>query len=191
MKEQPTLTTERLILRPYSLSDAKELQRLIGDRNVSDTLQLVPYPYLDGMAEEWINHQTIEQSDVKNTHYSKDIHFAITNRQYGFLMGTFSIMNISKVTDKAELGYWLGKPYWGKGYCTEAAKTAVKFCFEELRLNRVFATHMTRNTRSGRVMEKIGMKHEGHMRQYGKKWDKYEDGEMWAILRSDYNNQLA
>jgi len=46
--------------------------------------------------------------------------------------------------------------------------------FEELGLNRVFATHMTLNPHSGRVMEKIGMKHEGHMRQYGKKWDKYE-----------------
>ncbi|HJX36804.1 MAG TPA: GNAT family N-acetyltransferase [Dehalococcoidales bacterium] len=177
------------MLRPYSLSDAKELQRLIGDREVSDTLQLVPYPYLDGMAEEWINQQTNEHLDVKNTHYRKDIHFAITSRECGFLMGTFSIMNISKVTDKAEIGYWLGKPYWGKGYCTEAAKTGVKFCFEELGLNRISATHMTRNPRSGRVMEKIGMKYEGHMRQYGKKWDKYEDGEMRAILRSDCNNQ--
>ncbi len=191
MKEQPVLTTERLILRPYALSDAKELQRLIGDRDVSDTLQLVPYPYLDGMAEEWINQQTNEQLGAKTTHYSKDIHFAITNRQYGFLMGTFSIINISKVTDKAEIGYWLGKPYWGKGYCTEAANAIVKYGFEVLGLNRIYATHMTRNPRSGRVMDKIGMKHEGHMRQYGKKWDKYEDGEMWAILRRDYNNQSA
>src|SRR5271157_3496087 len=103
MKEQPVLTTERLILLPYSLSDAKELQRLIGDRDVSDTLQLVPYPYLDGMAEEWINQQINTQPDNKNTHYSKDIHFAITNRESGFLMGTFSIMNISKITDKAEI----------------------------------------------------------------------------------------
>jgi RimJ/RimL family protein N-acetyltransferase len=47
---------------------------------------------------------------------------------------------------------------------------------------------MTRNPRSGRVIQKIGMQHEGLLRQYGKKWDKYEDGEMWAILRSDSNN---
>jgi [ribosomal protein S5]-alanine N-acetyltransferase len=52
MKEQPTLTTERLIIRPYCLSDAKEVQRLIGDRDVVDTLLNVPYPYEDGMAED-------------------------------------------------------------------------------------------------------------------------------------------
>jgi RimJ/RimL family protein N-acetyltransferase len=63
MKEQPVLTTERLILRPYSLSDAKDLQRLIGDREVSDTLLLVPYPYLDGMAEEWIDKQSLEYQE--------------------------------------------------------------------------------------------------------------------------------
>jgi RimJ/RimL family protein N-acetyltransferase len=182
--QQPTLTTERLILRPYSLSDAKDLQHLIGDRDVSDTLQLVPYPHLDGMAEEWISDQLKEYPD--NPPYHRDIHLAITSRKQGFLMGTFSIMNISKETDKAEIGFWLGKPYWGQGYCTEAAKAAVKYCFTELGMNRVFATHMTRNPRSSRVMQKIGMQHEGHMRQYGKKWDKYEDGEMWAILKSDF-----
>jgi RimJ/RimL family protein N-acetyltransferase len=61
--QQPTLITERLILRPYALSDAKDLQRLIGDRDVSDTLLLVPYPYLDGMAEEWISDQLKEYPD--------------------------------------------------------------------------------------------------------------------------------
>jgi RimJ/RimL family protein N-acetyltransferase len=180
MKEQPTLTTERLILRPYSLSDAKELQRLIGDRDVSDTLLLVPYPYLDGMAEEWIDKQSSEYQE------GKSVQFAITDRNKRFLMGTIGLNNIIQEYQRAELGYWIGKPYWGKGYCTEAASSVLRWGFEVLGLNRISATHMTSNPRSGRVMEKIGMKHEGHMRQYGKKWDKYEDGEMWAILRGDY-----
>jgi len=180
MKEQSTLTTERLILRPYILSDAKELQRLIGDREVSDTLLLVPYPYLDGMAEEWIDKQSLEYQE------GKSIQFAVTDRNKGFLMGTIGLNNIFQEYQRAELGYWVGKPYWSKGYCTEAASFVLRWGFEVLGLNRISATHMTSNPRSGRVMEKIGMKHEGHMRQYGKKWDKYEDGEMWAILRSDY-----
>jgi len=114
MKEQPVLTTERLILRPYSLSDAKDLQKLIGDRDVSDTLQLVPYPYLDGMAEEWINQQLVSNLNLKTRIIVKTSIFAITSRKYGFLMGTFSIMNISKVTDKAEIGYWLGQALLGQ-----------------------------------------------------------------------------
>ena len=180
MKDQPTLTTERLILRPYSLSDAKELQRLIGDRDVSDTLLLVPYPYLDGMAEEWIDKQSLEYQE------GKSVQFAIADRNKRFLMGTIGMNNIIQEYQRAELGYWVGKPYWGNGYCTEAARVMLRWGFEVLGLNRISATHMTSNPRSGRVMQKIGMTHEGHMRQYGKKWDKYEDGEMWAILRSDY-----
>jgi [ribosomal protein S5]-alanine N-acetyltransferase len=172
MKEQPTLTTERLILRPYSITDAKDLQRLIGDRDVSDTFLLIPFPYTEGMAEEWITKQSVEHEE------GKSIHFAITDSEQGFLIGTVIIMNIIKELERAAIGYWIGKPYWHKGYCTEAASAAVKYGFEELGLNRICATHMTRNPRSGRVMQKIGMQHEGHLRQYGKKWGKYEDGEM-------------
>ena len=57
-----------------------------------------------------------------------------------------------------------------------------------LGLNRICAKHMTRNPRSGRVMQKIGMKHEGHMRQAWEKWGKFEDYELYAILRSDFPN---
>ena len=182
MKEQPILTTERLILRPYSLSDAKELQRLIGDRDVSETLLLVPYPYLDGMAEEWIDKQSLEYQE------GKSVQFAVTGRNGEFLMGTIGLNNIFQEYQRAELGYWIGKPYWGKGYCTEAASSVLRWGFEVLGLNRISATHMTSNPRSGRVMEKIGMKHEGHMRQYGRKSGRFEDGEIYAILKSEYNH---
>ena len=58
MKDQPTLMTERLVLRPYLLTDAKELQRRIGDRAVADTMLSVPPPYTDWMAESWISKQS-------------------------------------------------------------------------------------------------------------------------------------
>jgi [ribosomal protein S5]-alanine N-acetyltransferase len=181
MKEQPTLTTERLILRPYSLSDAKELQRLIGDRDVSDTMMAVPHPYTGDMAEAWINRQYREYQE------DKSVTFAITNKENGFLMGTISISVIIKEHEKAEIGYWLGKPYWHQGFCTEAANAIVKYGFEVLGLNRIYATHMTRNPHSGKVMQKIGMQREGHLRQYAKKWDKFEDCEIYAILKNEYN----
>jgi [ribosomal protein S5]-alanine N-acetyltransferase len=180
MKEQPTLTTERLILRPYSPADAKDLQALIGDRDVADTLATVPYPYLDGMAEAWITQQS------KEYEAGKSVTFAITDKLQRLLMGTVSLSAISNEHQKAVIGYWIGKSYWHQGYCTEAAGAVLRYGFEVLGTNRIYATHMTRNLRSGRVMQKIGMKHEGHLRQDCFKWGKFEDVEMRAILRSDY-----
>lgn len=188
MPEQPTLYTDCLILRPHTLDDAKELQRLIGDRAVADTMgSNIPYPYEDGMAEEWISHR--QESFEK----WQDVQYAITLRPGGDLIGGIGL-RMDKPNENAELGYYIGKPYWNQGYCTEAARAVVRYGFETLALHRIFANHMTRNPASGRVMQKIGMKQEGHRRQHWKKWDKFEDVELYAILRSEWlknNNQVA
>jgi len=182
MKEQPVLTTERLILHPFSLSDAKNMQCLISDYAVVDTLLTVPHPYLEGMAEDWIS----KRQNVFEE--GKGVNFAITLREQGYLIGCISLENINRTYESAEIGYWIGKPYWRKGYCTEAAEAVLRYGFQVLGLNRVYATHMTRNPRSGRVMQKIGMKHEGQMRQAWKRWNKFEDVEMYAVLKSEYNH---
>ncbi|HKB78454.1 MAG TPA: GNAT family protein, partial [Thermoanaerobaculia bacterium] len=79
-----------------------------------------------------------------------------------------------------------GVPYWGLGYATEAAGAVVRFGFESLSLNRIFACHFVRNPASGRVLRKLGMQHEGTMRQHVRKWDEYVDLEYYAILHQDY-----
>jgi ribosomal-protein-alanine N-acetyltransferase len=98
---------------------------------------------------------------------------------------------INQKHESAELGYWIGKPYWGNGYGTEAAKAVLHYGFTVLGLNRIYATHMSRNPASGRVMEKIGMKYEGCSRQHVKKWDVFEDLKMYAILKSEYESRLG
>jgi len=85
----------------------------------------------------------------------------------------------------AELGYWIGVPYWRKGYATEASSAVVRYGFERLNLNRIFAHHFKRNPASGRVLQKIGMRHEGCLRQAVIKWGEYIDLEMYAILREE------
>ena len=173
------IETERLILRPHTLDDAKELQRLIGDRDIASTTLNIPHPYEDGMAEEWISRrqETFERG--------VSVQFAITHREQGGFMGGIGLM-IDREHERAEVGYWIGKPYWNQGYCTEAARAILKYGFEVLGLNRIHATPMTRNPASGRVLQKIGMKHEGCLRQHVKKWDKFEDMETYGILRSEY-----
>jgi ribosomal-protein-alanine N-acetyltransferase len=178
MKERPTLETERLILRPHNLDDAPDLQRLIGDRDVASTMSNVPHPYEDGMAEEWI------QARREKFEKGEDIQFAIVLRAQGCLIGGIGL-GIDKQNEMAVLGYWIGKPYWGQGYCTEAARAVLEYVFGVLKLNKIQAGHFTRNPASGRVMQKIGMQHEGHLKQAVKKWDKFEDWEFYGVLRSE------
>ena len=86
--------------------------------------------------------------------------------------------------DKAELGYWIGIPYWDKGYVTEAAKAIIDFGLNELKLNKIFATHFIHNPASGRIMEKIGMEQEAVLIKEIKKDGEYFDLVRYCILKN-------
>jgi RimJ/RimL family protein N-acetyltransferase len=178
MNEQPTITTERLILRPFALADAANVQRLAGDRAVADTTQAIPHPYKDGMAEEWI--ATHQPRFAKGEHAV----FAVTLKADGSHIGAVGL-TIDPQHSRAELGYWVGKAYWKQGYCTEAAAAVVRYGFDGLGLHRIYAHHLSRNPASGRVMAKIGMQHEGTLRQHVTKWGVFEDVEVWGVLATD------
>jgi ribosomal-protein-alanine N-acetyltransferase len=175
----PTRETPRLVLRPFSLDDAKVLQQLVGDREIADTTLNIPHPYEDGMAEAWIGtHQSAFDSHETVT-------LAIEERASTGLVGAIG-MHIKLVNESAEIGYWIGREWWGRGYCTEAARAMLDYAFRDLGLNRVHASHLSRNPASGRVMQKLGMSHEGRLRQHVKKWGVFEDIEKYGILRSEY-----
>ena len=168
MIKLPCIETERLILRPFNLEDAKEVQRLAGDIEIAKTTLHIPHPYEDGMAEEWINrHVEAYERGVSLT-------LAITHKEEKYLIGAVGLI-INKDHDRAELGYWIGKPYWNKGYCLEAAKALCDYGFQKIGLNKICASHLKRNPASGKVMQKIGMEQEGVFREHVKKWGKYED----------------
>jgi len=86
---------------------------------------------------------------------------------------------------RAELGYWVGVPYWGNGYATEAARAVVKYGFGTLGLHRIFASHFANNPASARVLRKIGMRYEGRLRGHVLKWGEFLDLEMYGMLASD------
>jgi RimJ/RimL family protein N-acetyltransferase len=86
---------------------------------------------------------------------------------------------------RAELGYWIGVPYWGKGYATEAARALVQYGFETLQLHRIFASHFANNSVSAKVLRKIGMRHEGRQRGHILKWGEFLDIEMYGMVGSD------
>ena len=178
-KKMPKLKTERLILRPFELSDAEKVRKLAGDRAIADTMLNVPHPYKKGIAEEWIS-----------KHKSKfetrgSVHLAITLKSTGEVIGAIGL-HTKKRNNRAELGYWIGKDYWGQGYCTEAARAIVEYGFSQLKLNKITSSHFLRNPSSGKVMRKIGMKKEGFFEEHVIKWDKYEDLIKYAALRKNW-----
>jgi RimJ/RimL family protein N-acetyltransferase len=166
------LTTERLVLRPPELTDAPAIQQLAGAREVAYNTLLIPHPYPDGAAEAWITKPRTEN----------DFNFMITLRQTGEIAGGMGLI-VNRDHARGEIGYWIAVPYWNRGYATEAGREVVRFAFEELRLNRVHAEHFTRNTASGRVMQKIGMRHEGTLRRHIIKWGEVIDVELYGIVR--------
>jgi ribosomal-protein-alanine N-acetyltransferase len=172
---QPTLRTTRLLLRPFGMGDASVVQRLAGAAAVADTTQNIPHPYEDGLAEAWIaSHEPAYTRGER-------VVFAITE-QDGNLVGAINL-NLRQEHHRAELGYWIGEPYWGRGYATEAAQAIIEYGFTTLALNRIVATHLTRNPASGRVMQKAGMRHEGVQRQHVYKNGRFEDLESYGIIR--------
>ena len=181
MRTAPPLLTERLLLRSLTLEDAADVQHLAGEYDVASMVLAIPHPYEDGMAEEWMRSCT-EQ-------FEKDaaLHFAITLRTKQNLIGVMGL-EIDADNERAELGYWIGKPYWHQGYATEAAKAVVAYSFEVLKLNRIYAYHFTRNPASGRVLEKVGMRYEGCRRQHTKKWGNFEDLIGYGMLKTDYES---
>ena len=181
MKQIPEIETERLSLRPFSIDDAAEVRRLAGDRAIADTTLAIPHPYEEGMAEQWIATHSDE--------FEKDqgVTWAIARRNDSALVGAISLMGMRK-GHQAELGYWIGKPYWNCGYCTEAVRAVVRYAFLELGLIRIHACHFSRNPASGRVMLKVGMQHEGCRRQHVVKWGKAEDLELYGILKDGWES---
>ncbi len=175
MENQLILATDRLLLRPFTLADAPAVQRLAGDYAVA-AATLLPYPYPDGLAEIWI------ASLREGTERGEIAAFAITLAGEGSLIGSVRL-RIDQGHARGELGFWVARPCWGRGYATEAVRAVIEYGFSTLGLHRVYAMHFSRNPASGRVMEKCGMLHEGRLREHIKRWEVFEDVELWGIFR--------
>lgn len=178
MSEQPTLLTERLLLRPFRTEDSPAVHRMAGHRDIARFTMNVPHPYLKGMAEQWI----AGHADAWTTR--KAITCAMERREDAEVVGAIGL-RLDGENELAELGYWVGNDYWGNGYATEAGAELLRFGFDTLRLNRVMARHFGSNPASGRVMQKIGMRKEGTLRQHYRKWGEFEDIIFYGILASD------
>jgi ribosomal-protein-alanine N-acetyltransferase len=175
MHSPPTLETARLQLRPYTDADIAELVPLIGTREVAATTLRIPHPYTERDAREFF----------ALLHDPRKIWLAITLRGDGRQIGGVGL-TVDDQHQHAELGYWLGEPYWRQGYATEAAREMLRYGFDTLQLHRIFASHFKHNPASGRILVKLGMRYEGCQREHICKWDQFIDSELYGMLRQDW-----
>lgn len=178
MATQPTLTTARLVLRPFSAGDGPRLVELLADREIAENTLTIPYPYVLSDAEAWLG------TLVPKFNEGKHVTFALTRLEGGVLIGCVGL-GIHREHARAELGYWIGREHRGMGLATEACAAIVRYGFEALALERIFASHYLRNPTSGRVLAKVGMTYEGVARRSTMKWGTFEDTAVYAIVRGD------
>ena len=171
----PTLHTARLVLRPFTRDDIPALVPLIGAREVAATTRSIPHPYTVADAEKYI----------AESGQHGEINLAIVRQADAQLIGG-GILRPEEKDANAEVGYWIAVPYWRNGFASEAAQALVQYAFETLQVHRVYAYHSSNNPASGRVLQKLGMKHEGTMRQHQRKWGEYLDIEVYGILRKEW-----
>jgi RimJ/RimL family protein N-acetyltransferase len=164
----PTLETARLRLRPFVLADAPDVQRLAGVFAVADTTANVPHPYPEGGAETFIASHAVQFAKGEN------ITLAITLKSDGTLVGTINI-SVDQRHQRGEIGYWIGQPFWNKGYATEASQSLLDFVFTEWKLHKVVGTYISRNPASGRVMQKLGFVQEGLLKGHSYRWGRFDD----------------
>lgn len=175
------LETERLLLRPLTFDDSDRIEELAGEYDVAKSTLNISHPYPKGSASQFIESiQTAEQNN-------KIVMFAIINKETKLLIGLINL-NLSIPYQRGELAYWIGKEYWGNGYGTDAAKALLEYGFNQLKLNKIFAASFTSNTGSWKVMEKIGLKYEGTLKQHVSSFGQFYDLTYYGLLKEEFEN---
>lgn len=163
-------------IRRWKIEDKSDLAKALNNKNILNNLRDgVPYPYTENDAEDFISAMLSADPD-------KTFAFAITleDKAIGSI-GIFRQENIHYRT--AELGYYIGEEYWGRGYMTEAVKQACGFVFENTDIIRIYAEPFAYNTGSCRVLEKAGFVYEGTLRSNAYKNGNVVDMKMYALVK--------
>lgn len=138
-----------VVLRHFEQGDAARVQQLAGDRVVADTTAAIPHPYPEGMADAWITRHDVERA--RGTQYP----YAIARAEDGLLVGAIALRPVAN--EHENIGYWIGREYWNRGYATAATRALVTLAFKFLDCQQITASYLSRNAASGRVLEKCGL----------------------------------
>ena len=178
MQTFPRLITERLKLRRIELSDLTSLLKYANNKKISDQVLNIPFPYQE---EDAIFRMNFIIQGFKN---KERYVFAITVKDKDELVGEIGL-HLEKNNDSAQFGYWVAEPFWGKGIATESTAAILKFGFEELNLNKIYATHFPDNKASGKVMLKNKMIKEAELKDQFKIGNEYKSVIQYRLTKQE------
>lgn len=147
----PVVSTERLVLRGPVRTDADAIVRLASDINVAAMTARLPHPYTEHDAEAWLDRCLVQD-------WGRNATFVIEHHSFG-PVGVLGLENGGN--GRAQIGFWLGRPFWNRGYATEAVRGALKWVRRDWRRNVVEAGHFADNPASGQVLCKAGFLYTG------------------------------
>lgn len=173
------LETERLILRPFAMDDVHATYA-----NWCSDPEVARYTTWPAHADEGVTRALLEDWTAR---YDRPDYYnwVLELKNTGEAIGNCSVVRLNEDIDEAELGWCMSRREWGKGYMPEAAREIARFLFDEVGANRVCAKHDVENPKSGRVMQKIGMRFEGVRRQGFRGTSGLKDVACYAMLKSD------
>jgi ribosomal-protein-alanine N-acetyltransferase len=175
----PVLDAGDWMLRKIQARDAPRMHAYLADPEV---IEQTSYESQNLRQVEQLVH-FYEHGFARKT----DIRWAIATKSDGLMVGSCGLSAFQDRHARAELGYELAREAWGKGAASAVAGRVVQFAFEELQLNRIEATVMAGNTRSERVLTKLGFQREGLLREYKQARGAFSDYTIWAVLRRDWD----
>jgi|GEM_PF-1408652 len=175
--------TKRLILRDLKKTDYKELAEQGNDKDINFFNWYIPFPFKESDAKKIILERIEDFSLKKRTIYS----FAIVLKKSKSFMGIIEIYCFNKEDKKAKIGYWLGKKFRGNSYVPEALEKIIKFCFENLGLNKISADVIFSNLKSMKILKKFNFRKVGVKRKEKFFEGKYYDVVLFELLKEDLN----
>ncbi|MFZ1685573.1 MAG: GNAT family N-acetyltransferase [Candidatus Zixiibacteriota bacterium] len=169
----------RFVFQPVKSSDAAVLVRHLRDIRIT-RYTYIPHPYTVSHARQFVRRAQ------RLRRLGKGVILNIVDRESNQIIGAIGVMSIDWTNRKTEFGYWLAREYWGKGVMTEATRLFVKYAFETLKLERLYAHVFSPNIASQRVVEKIGFRLEGIIRRANLHRGRWLDSHLYSMLRSEY-----
>ncbi len=176
------LEGERVFIRRLRLSDANDVYVNVRDKEIVRWSLNIPHPYPKKIAAKFI------RKSQREWRAKKGFVFGVVFKKTGRVIGVTGFKNIDRISNCADIGYWLGKNYWRRGLATEAVRLVLKFGFKELKLHRIYAYVFEKNTGSKLVLEKCGFKLEGVMREALLKRSRRHNMLNYGILKREFEN---
>ena len=179
------IETPRLLLREFSPEDLDQVDEYASDSEVVKYMQWGPN------SREETREFLVRTADARLVQPRRDFDWAVIHKADGRLIGSCGIHVSAIESRRAFIGYVLNRRFWGQGFATEAAEAVLGFGFDSLKMHRIFATCDAENRRSARVLEKIGMRYEGRLRDECRKKGAWRDTFMFAILEQEWGKRRA